>query len=323
MWTIYSIGDPVFLQQVLNAVAMLFASTSFLQLVSIGLLIVAFQGLLQGAQSIRFQGLLVSFVLYSLLFVPTVSVTIEGAYSGSARVVDQVPLGPAVVGATVSNLGYGLTRLFEQAFATPTLTEHGYVDALQVLATVRKTALSRLTTGEANSPTPGADVEQSWLNDVADCVLYGVDRQINGATMDTILKTTTLDEALQTPIVTGTTEVMLGLTRETLTCGAAYTKLRDYTTVQFLPKFKQALVTKLGTATAAVDARVNGALTALATNAVDAQQYMTMAALLPMVEKGVVQQRNSQWATEQNLFVAIMKPMMVYFELTTYHLQVN
>jgi conjugal transfer mating pair stabilization protein TraG len=337
MWTIYSIGDPVFLQQVLNAVAMLFASASFLQFVSIGfllgLLIVAFQGLLQGAQSIRFQSILVSFVLYSLLFVPTVSVTIEGAYSGSARVVDQVPLGPAVVGATVSNLGYGLTRLFEQAFATPTLTEHGYVDALQVLATVRKTALSRLTTGEANSPTPGADVEQSWLNYVADCVLYGVDRQINGATMDAMLKATTLDEALQTPIVTGTTEVMLGLTRETLTCVAAYTKLRDYTNVQFLPKFKQALATKLGTGTAAVDARVNGALTALATSAVDAQQYMTMAALLPMVEKGVVQhyrnlgdqaaatqtsqaiqQRNSQWATEQNLFVAIMKPMMVYFE---------
>ena len=123
MWTIYSIGDPVFLQQVLNAVAMLFASTSFLQFVSIGfligLLIVAFQGLLQGAQSIRFQGLLVSFVLYSLLFVPTVSVTIEGAYSGSARVVDHVPLGPAVVGATVSNLGYGLTRLFEQSLRHP------------------------------------------------------------------------------------------------------------------------------------------------------------------------------------------------------------
>jgi conjugal transfer mating pair stabilization protein TraG len=60
---------------------------------------------------------------------------------------------------------------------------------------------------------------------------------------------------------------------------------------------------------------------------------MVMAALLPMFEKGIVQhyrhlgdqaaatqtsqaiqQRNSQWATEQNLFIAIMQPMMVYFE---------
>ncbi|MBK1717223.1 conjugal transfer protein TraG N-terminal domain-containing protein [Thiocystis violacea] len=337
MWTIYSIGDPVFLQQVLNAVAMLFSSADFLQFVAIGfligVLIVAFQGLTQGPPGIRFQGVLVSFLLYALLFVPTVSVTIEGAYSGSARVVDNVPLGPAVVGSAVSNLGYGVTRLFEQVFATPTLTEHGYVDALQVLATVRKTALSRLTTGDANSPTEGANVEQSWINYVADCVLYGVDRQINGASMDAILKATDMDAALQTPIVTGTTEIQLGATRELLSCVDAYGRLRAYTTAAYLPKLKQALAAKLGTETAAVDTRVNGALAALAREAVDAQQYMVMAALLPMFEKGVVQhyrhlgdqaaatqtsqaiqQRNSQWATESNLFVAIMKPMMVYFE---------
>lgn len=337
MWTLYSIGDPVFLQQVLNAVAMLFGSADFLQFVAIGfligVLIIAFQGLIQGAQGIRFQGMLVSFLLYALLFVPTVSVTIEGAYSGTARVVDNVPLGPAVVGSAVSNLGYGVTRLFEQVFTTPTLTEHGYVDALQVLATVRKTALSRLTTGDANSPTEGADVEQSWINYVADCVLYGVDRQINGASIDAILKATDMDAALQTPIVTGTTELQLGIPRELLPCVDAYSRLRSYTNSQFIPKFRQALAAKLGTEAAAVDTRVNGALTALSRDAVDAQQYMVMAALLPMFEKGVVQhyrnlgdqaaatqtsqsiqQRNSQWATEQNLFVAIMKPMMVYFE---------
>ncbi|MBK1718619.1 conjugal transfer protein TraG N-terminal domain-containing protein [Thiocystis violacea] len=337
MWTIYSIGDPVFLQQVLNAVAMLFASGDFVQFVSIGFLIgflmIAFQGLLQGAQSIKFQNMLVSFVLYSLLFVPTVSVTIEGAYSGTARVVDNVPLGPAVVGSTVSNLGYGLTRLFEQVFTTPTMTEQGYVDALQVLATVRKTALSRLTMGDANSPSAGANVEQSWINYVADCVLYGVDRQIDGLTIDRILKATSLDEALQTPIVTGTTEISLGLARETLTCVDAYARLKSYTSASFLPSFQQSLAAKLGTATGTVTTRVTGALSALSSSAVDAQTYMTMAALLPMFEKGVIQhyrdlgdqgaatqtaqaiaQRNSQWATEQNLFIKIMRPMMVYFE---------
>lgn len=112
MWTIYSIGGPAFLEQVLNAVAMLFGADSLVRFVGIGFLIgaliIAFQELLQGVQSIRFQGLPLSFVLYSLLFVPKVSVIIEGAYSGSARVVDNVPLGPTVVGAAVSNLGYGL-----------------------------------------------------------------------------------------------------------------------------------------------------------------------------------------------------------------------
>ena len=82
-----------------------------------------------------------------------------------------------------------------------------------------------------------------------------------------------------------------------------------------------------------MDTRITGALTAPAQETVDAQPYMVMAALLPMFEKGIVQhyrhlgdqaaatqtsqaiqQRNSQWATEQNLFIAIMQPMMVYFE---------
>ncbi|AFL73584.1 conjugal transfer protein TraG N-terminal domain-containing protein, partial [Thiocystis violascens] len=337
MWTIYSIGDPAFLEQVLNAVAMLFGADSFTRFVGIGfllgILIIAFQGLLQGAQSIRFQGLLVSFVLYSLLFVPTVSVTIEGAYSGSARVVDNVPLGPAVVGSAVSNLGYGLTRLFEQAFATPSMTEHGFADALQVMATVRKTALSRLTTGEANSPTTGADVEQSWLNYVADCVLYAVERRINGTTMDTVLQATTLDAALQTPIVTGTTKLILGETPEELTCVDAYGRLSAYTMTAFLPKFKQAVAAKLGIDSGAVDNRVRATLTTLTQDTVDAQQYMVMTAILPMLERGVIQhyndigqwnaalqtsqaiqQRNSQWATEPSLFGRIMRPMMTFFE---------
>lgn len=337
MWTIYSIGDPAFLEQVLNAVAMLFGADHFVRFVGIGFLlgtlIIAFQGLLQGAQSIRFQGLLVSFVLYSLLFVPRLSVTIEGAYSGSARVVDNVPLGPAVVGSAVSNLGYGLTRLFEQAFQTPSMTEHGFADALQVMATVRKTALSHLTTGEANSPTTGADVEQSWLNYVADCVLYAVDRHINGTTMDTILQATTLDDALQTPIITGTTKLILGETPEELTCADAYGRLSVYTSASFLPKFKQAVAAKLGIDSGAVDSRVRAALTTLAQETVDAQQYMVMTAILPMLERGVIQhyndigqwnaalqtsqaiqQRNSQWATEPSLFGRIMRPMMTFFE---------
>ncbi|EGV28152.1 TraG domain-containing protein [Thiorhodococcus drewsii AZ1] len=337
MWTLYSIGDPAFLEQVLNAVAMLFGADSFVRFVGIGFLIgtliIAFQGLLQGAQTIRFQGLLVSFILYSLLFVPKVSVTIEGAYSGSARVVDHVPLGPAVVGSAVSNLGYGITRLFEQTFATPSMTEHGFADALQVMATVRRTALSRLTTGEANSPTTGADVEQSWLNYVADCVLYAVDRRIGGATMDGILQATTLDEALQTPIVTGTTQLVLGETPEELTCVDAYGRLSAYTTTSFLPKFRQAVAAKLGIDSGSVDSRVRAALTTLAQDTVDAQQYMVMTAILPMLERGVIQhyndigqwnaalqtsqaiqQRNSQWATEPSLFVRIMRPMMTFFE---------
>jgi hypothetical protein len=39
--------------------------------------------------------------------------------SGAVRVVDNVPLGPAAVGSLMSNVGYGVSRLFGQAFSTP------------------------------------------------------------------------------------------------------------------------------------------------------------------------------------------------------------
>jgi conjugal transfer mating pair stabilization protein TraG len=141
----------------------------------LGVLLVLFQGILQGGRGIRFQNVLVAWLLYALMFGPTARVAIEDAYPGAVRVVDNVPLGPAAVGSLMSNVGYGVSRLFEQAFATPAMTDTGFADPLQTLMSVRKGTLSRIALGSANSPTPGADIERSFINYVADCTLYDVD----------------------------------------------------------------------------------------------------------------------------------------------------
>jgi len=59
MWEIYSIGDSAFLEQVLNAVAMITGTGDFTSMVRIGLLIgvlmVSVQALMQGGRGINFQ----------------------------------------------------------------------------------------------------------------------------------------------------------------------------------------------------------------------------------------------------------------------------
>lgn len=208
MWEIYSIGDSAYLAAILNAVAMITGTGDFRQLAGLGfltgVLLVLFQGILQGGQGIRFQNVLVAWLLYALMFGPTARVAIEDAYSGAVRVVDNIPLGPAAVGSMLSNVGYGVSRLFEQAFSTPAMTDTGFAEPLQTLMSVRKGTLSRIALGSANSPTPGADIERSFINYVADCTLYDVD--IGNRSIDDILREPSWDAALRSDLNVPTTE---------------------------------------------------------------------------------------------------------------------
>ena len=71
MWEIYSIGDSAYLAAILNAVAMITGTGDFRQLAGVGFLIgvllVLFQGILQGGRGIRFQNVLVAWLLFGLL----------------------------------------------------------------------------------------------------------------------------------------------------------------------------------------------------------------------------------------------------------------
>ena len=296
------------------------------------MLLVLFQGILEGGRGIRFQNILVAWLLYALMFGPTARVAIEDAYSGAVRVVDNVPLGPAAVGSLLSNVGYGVARLFEQAFSTPAMTDTGFADPLQTLMSVRKGTLSRIALGSANSPTPGADIERSFINYVADCTLYEVD--IGKRSIDDILRDPSWDTALRSDLNVPTTELLLGGAPLLLPCDAAWTALSEYTAVEFTPALVSNLQAQMRLAAPGdVTNKVQFALDAIAGAGVDAQNYMVMAAMVGFLEKGIVQthedigqwalaatteqaaqQRNAQWAAEQTLFTRIVRPMMTFFE---------
>jgi conjugal transfer mating pair stabilization protein TraG len=229
-------------------------------------------------------------------------------------------------------VGYGVSRLFEQAFATPAMTDTGFADPLQTLMSVRKGTLSRLALGAANSPTPGADIERSFINYVADCTLYDVD--IGTRSIDDILRDPSWDTALRSDLNVPTTELLLGGAPQLLPCDAAWIALSDYTTVEFTPALLSNLQAQMRLAAPGdVTNKVQFALDAIAGAGVDAQNYMVMTAMVGFLEKGIVQthenlgqwelaatteqaaqQRNAQWAAEQTLFTRIVRPMMTFFE---------
>ena len=334
MFEISSIGDAAYLAAVLNAVAMLMGTGNMSQLAGVGFLIgvilVTFQGLVQ-ARAPQYQQMLIALVIYLGMFGPSARVSVEDLYSGAVHRVDNVPLGVAAVGSALSQVGYGVTRLFEQAFSTPAMTDYGFAAPLQILQSVRAGTLSRARLGAANSPTPGADIERSFVNYIAECVLYDVDT--GQRSLDSVLRDPSWTGALAVASPMPTTELWLGGAPVVKECDDAWADLSAYTTTEFLPALRSSLAATLAVQAGEVDNAVQTALDAVAGAGVDAQNYMVMSVAASFLPKGeaqvweelgrwetaatitqAAQQRNTQWAAEETLFARIVRPMMTFFE---------
>lgn len=342
-YEIISIGDSAFLAVILNAIAAIAQTANYSAAAAVGatmgVILTLVRGIIQfDGRGLRYQDMLAAVLLYLVLFVPGVKVTIEDAYSGEVRVVDNVPMGPAVAGSLMSTMGYRLTRLFEQAFNIPTasITENGFADALQVMMTVRRNLLSRIQLGKANAPTIGADVSSSFINYIKDCTYTGVDLGLSS--LDAIGRNPNLLNAIRFDSQIYTTEIYLGGPPQILQCTDAWEALNTYATNNSVPALEEQLKEVFGLATTAdVQPRITNALNILTSNVVTAQDYMLSALITPMFEKATagryeesmkwskaatveqaIQQRNGQWAAEQTLFTRIVRPMMTWIEGFSY-----
>ncbi|MDT4291671.1 conjugal transfer protein TraG N-terminal domain-containing protein [Methylomonas sp. MO1] len=342
MFEIFSVGDSAYLQAVLNAVAMISGTGDYRTAAAvgglIGVIIVMLRALLQwDGRGIRYQDLLLAYVLWLMLYAPSVRVSIEDAYTGSVVVVDNVPLGPAVVGSVMSNMGYRTTRLFEQGFGTPSMTGNGFADSLQTLTAVRKNLLSRVNLGAANVPNAGSDMETSFANYVRECTLTGVD--LNQKSVDAILRDADPLNAIRFDSDIYMTQIYVGGQPQTKTCTEAWADLSVVANGNFATALEGLLQPTLGVPAAADTVpKIQDAFDALAgPGVIDAADYMLMSAIMPMFEKGVIgrhedglhwnkaamveqaiQQRNTQWAAEQTLFAKIVRPMMAFIEGLSY-----
>lgn len=146
--TITALGDAAFLTEVLNGVAMVFATDDIKDLVKVGFmlgfLLVGLRGIMKA--SMEMHHMLLAFIIYAGLFAPKVDqVEIYDPYSGVSYTVDNVPLGVAYTGKLLSAVGMGLTELMEQAFSPidPSagsyrgLLDEGFLDPLKILINLR------------------------------------------------------------------------------------------------------------------------------------------------------------------------------------------
>ena len=88
MFDIFSVGDSAYLQAVLNAVAMIAGTGDYRTAAGvgglIGVIIIMLRALMQwDGRGIRYQDLFLAYVLWLMLYAPSVKVFIEDAYTGT------------------------------------------------------------------------------------------------------------------------------------------------------------------------------------------------------------------------------------------------
>ena len=342
-FTIYSLGSAVYLEEILNSVAMLSGSGDIEALAKIGLIIgvllLGFQAVFNNT-GIEFHKAGVCLIIYMAMFGPTARVLIEDVYTGDVAVVDNVPMGPAAVGSIVSTLGYSVTELFEQAFSTPTMTSYGFADPLNTLMAVRQTTKNMMGLTNFGMATGNTDIMNSWSNYLRECTMTMVNRDpmvtqqmwnnanpVNAVKFDSDL--------YYTLVFDGSSPAG----RE-MTCSAAHAWLSTATDSK-----ADGLMTDIANAVrkpgdpagpadgTALEARINNSLQGIGLSAASARDYAIVNALLPMLQGApalratedmqgasavmmsqALQQQNTQWAAEGSMFTQYVRPFMTFFE---------
>ncbi len=348
-FTIHSIGDAGFLATILRSVSMITRDGGFEQIIAIGLLFsvlfVCIQSLMQGATKIEFQQILVGWILYSCLFGPSATVLIEDSYSIKVEVVENVPLGPAVAGGFISKIGYGITQLFEQGYAhiAPTMTTSRFADSLEILNRVRRDTYYSPIFSAMNASAGGGfvDVKQSLENYIRECSLYKIDLGLTS--LDTMMNAN-INEAI--PFQSNTLVTLLHLSPgnqdgEILSCSEGWKRLSTIldsslksTQVMGVMRGLTSLDPLAGN-TGLEDPMVSigDALNSMGKSNTNALDYLKVAILEPvyfaaaeghykdfqdfnssLMINQAIQQRNTQWAAEQTLFMTTVRPFLTFFE---------
>jgi len=348
-FTIYSIGDSLFLEQVLIALAMISGVPDFVMMIKIGLAIGVFSvivsAIMEGGREIKFQPVIVGLLIYLTMFVPTATVVIEDTYSGALRPVANVPIGAAAAGGIISLIGYKATEMFELAYGPvmPRITETQFSESLSILNSMRKKAADPAIWSGINADAGGGyiDVRRSYSNYMKDCTLKKIDLGI--MKIDDLYNKNYLT-SLEFNSHTFRTHVYLqtgNASGQNKTCADAWTALTAISfsgaetedalkaTLGFDANKLAAGETAFGKATTAIDSLLGSAVTA--------NTYLAMAVLEPVIAQAAankyndfndfagatminqsLNQRNTEWAAEQTLFMTIVRPMLAFFEAFIY-----
>ncbi|MBB3105323.1 conjugal transfer protein TraG N-terminal domain-containing protein [Azomonas macrocytogenes] len=346
-FTLYSVGDSAFLEQILISVAMVTGSGDFSKMASVGLLLsvlfVCVQSLVQGARGIEFQQVLFGWLVYACLFYPSTTVVVEDAYDGNTRVVDNVPLGVGAAGGIISQIGYKLTDMFEVGYGyyAPTLTSSYFAESLEILNGMRSRFQNSAVFTAANTvlSSGAGDFRKSWNTYIRECTLTKID--LGFASVDDVANAPIMEALRFDSRIYGTRLYLYDRVGTDYDCTDAYNELENATQMVVQSQELNTALTNLlqiNTVTgASAVSKLSDSLQALGAVTVNGYDYMKAALLDPVYADAVVgryqdlqdyssalmvrqaiQQRNTQWAAEQSMFLNVARPMQTFFEGLVY-----
>lgn len=341
MWEIVSFGDVITLNQIFNAISVIFsdagykaASVAILLFVTIGMTIHNFIG---GAKELPFGQILAGILLFGMGFTTLTSVSIENRYDGTVTQIDNVPIAIAVPASLVSSVGLWITTKTETAFANTgmqKITTDGYLSPLKVIANLRRATYSdSCPSGLANS-TGVYNLCYSLRSYMADCAMIKSTRDNHSLQMQ---KGDILTEMQFNSNAYSTQLVKADGTTEDISCSSAYTKIKNDLNTQQV-NMMNALGGHIGLRTGedGID-RVKQALKAIAADSSKATNFSHSIYLANPSEWGTVdylqkigasdlaenytssiQQRNYEWALQAEMWVKIVDKFLSLFEAILY-----
>jgi len=343
---IYTTGSAEFLELMLNASAMITGSGTSEDLARIGLMLgmflLAFQAVFNG-QAISFHKAGLALVLYLIFYGPTTTAVIEDTISGQVRVVDNVPLGPTFIGSVISTVAYEITRVSEQAYSTPSMTDYGLFSSLSTMARTRDAlrnpmALESFANHKANA---GWDFPRSVDEFMTFCVLNPISLR-EFASVDQLYRAGSATQVLNAPLSSQFMYLYDGTAGgRMVSCSEAQAIINNEFAVVFANIFDDILnkgfapekaAGRMNTGAEAA-ARVNDAIQSMAISAKSAQGYVASALVMPifgdsrvnalnhwqeknaaMALRESINQQEVQWAAKGDLFKNYMRPMIAFFE---------
>lgn len=342
MFEIICLGRMDFLMQVLNGLAMLTSDSGpagYGGMVALGLLIGVLLALARAivSQRLELQWVLVGWLLFSCLFVPKVTVTVEDIYTGTTNTVANVPLGPAAIGSVTSTVGVKLAEAFDAVFALPGFTNSGYMDSLEVINSMRYMDYGSANDGSvASAPVPNVDVRKTIREYLVRCVMQSMTMNVAGLgpTWSQLKEAPDLMAAIQVNTNILSTTVYLDASTPSgvpMGCFNAYGQISDYVSQTFFPAWRVYIGAQLGVVDP--EARIQAALDSIFGIGHSAQNYMLNALFkreMELSELGfqasngndagvlmrvqAMEQRRTQWAAEQSLWAEMARPAISFIE---------
>lgn len=287
-YTIYTNADVDMMESLFNALAAWSSSGGVVSLgptagsaiipyqlfavgLAIGIITAMIQSMMRGGDKIEIGPVMVSMVLFLVMFVPKTTVIVQSNQTGEMRAVANVPVGAAIPGWFFSSVGQHFASETETLFGMPSgtgVTDQGFGQTLQMYAQLEKAQSTDRLFSVFNKVIGGSNTENidtfgSLKNYINDCTLEKI--EIKGIEPGKVLGYTV--QALKYDNTNESTELYLYPTGPQIKdCSAAWTELESAVFSKFTDNAVVAVINDIFSIPGSAAASGETALTRASTN---------------------------------------------------------